>query len=89
MASYYELWTNHLIHSWILSGFISAGIKKYPPFRKHYLNTISIVQLAKIVHGDQKEITRLIKEVESTRSRQQNWILEKLAALKWHRKVSS
>ena len=86
MASYYELDEIEALGSLLDTFRVYLNRNKELPTtrRKHYLNTISIVRkLAKIIHGDDKEIEKLEKEVESTQGVvSKNWILEKLAALK-------
>jgi hypothetical protein len=86
MASYYELDETEALLS-LLDTFRVFLTRKndIPKERiKRYLNTIYIVRkLAKIKHGDHKEIDKLVKEIESIQGiTSKNWILEKLAALK-------
>ncbi len=86
MASYYELDEIEALGSLLDTFRVYLNRNKELPVtrRKHYLNTIGIVRkLSKTIQGDDKEIDKLIKEVESTQGVvSKNWILEKLAALK-------
>jgi hypothetical protein len=86
MASYYELDEIDALGSLLDTFRVYLNRNKELPAtrRKHYLNTISIVRkLSKTIHGDLKEIDKLIKEVENTQGVvSKNWILEKLALLK-------
>jgi len=85
MASYYELDEIEALGSLLdtFRVYLSRNKEIPPTRRKHYLNTISIVRkLAKIVHGDSKEIEKLKKEIENTQGVvSKNWILEKLGNL--------
>ncbi|HJW28473.1 MAG TPA: hypothetical protein VJ508_04395, partial [Saprospiraceae bacterium] len=86
MASYFELDEIEALNSLLDTFRVYLNRNKSIPQvrRKHYLNTISIVRkLARIKHGDKKEIERLEKEIETTQGIvSKNWILEKLAVLK-------
>jgi hypothetical protein len=85
MASYYELDEIEALGSLLDTFRVYLSRNKELPAtrRKHYLNTISIVRkLSRIVPGDQKEIEKLRREVETTQGVvSKNWILEKLALL--------
>jgi hypothetical protein len=86
MASYYELDEMEALISLLDTFRVYLGRNKKIPVvrRKHYMNTISIVKrLARLIPGEQKEVEKLIKEVESTQGVvSKNWLLEKLTALK-------
>ncbi|MBK9105059.1 MAG: hypothetical protein IPL92_10930 [Saprospiraceae bacterium] len=86
MASYYELDEIEALGSLLDTFRVYLNRNKELPAtrRKHYLNTISIVRkLSRIPSGDNKQIEKLVTEVESTQGVvSKNWILEKLAALK-------
>lgn len=86
MASYYELDEIEALNS-LLDAFriyVQRNNKLTKGKGSHYLNTINIVRkLAKIKHGDTKNIDKLVKEViEAKGIVSKNWILEKLDALK-------
>ncbi len=86
MASYYELDEIEALSSLLDTFRVYLNRNKELPStrRKHYLNTLSIVRkLSKIQMGDGKEISKLMKEIESTQGVvSKNWIMEKLDALK-------
>ena len=86
MASYFELDEIEALSSLLdtFRVYLNRNKELPAPRRKHYLNTLSIVKrLSRLAKGDQKEIDKLILEVEQTQGIvSKNWILEKLTALK-------
>lgn len=85
MASYYELDEIEALISLLDTFRVYLTRNKEVPTarRKYFLNTISIVKrLARITHGDTKEVEKLKAEVINTPDVvSKNWILEKLEKL--------